>query len=269
MEGIDNAVWGPVFWTMCHYITLTYPNSPSEEEKEHVKQFFELLQYLLPCPYCRHHYKQNLTKNPLTDDILSIKLKLVLWFIDIHNYVNRQLGKNEITIEDALVSLFKPPYTKGEVYKKVCDDDQNYTKQDFIDTFNNLVYTKCNNYVIDLKNVIKEKETDLENDRLCKEQMKRERELTIIKMKEKNISEEEMEKNKIQQEEYINNAIKLMNKQLIKNINYTNIDIELKKQENIDINKIIDNFQNLIDKEENPKIKHLIFKNFESVCFIF
>jgi hypothetical protein len=99
---IDPNLWGKHFWGIIHYITISYPNSPSNEHKLKVKQFFELFESLLPCENCRFHYSTNLKKYPLTDEVLSSKYKLVEWGVILHNEVNKQTGKKIITVDDAI-----------------------------------------------------------------------------------------------------------------------------------------------------------------------
>lgn len=95
-------VWGSSAWIFLHSITLTYPDKPSVEEKNHIKQFFESLEYVLPCSKCRNHYYENLKKYPLNDTVLECKDNLVRWLIDIHNQVNIMNGKKELTYKEAM-----------------------------------------------------------------------------------------------------------------------------------------------------------------------
>jgi hypothetical protein len=102
LYNINPEKWGPVYWKMSHYITFAYPDNPSNEDKHVVKNHFDNLSNLLPCENCRGHYLQYTRDFPLTDDILSSKYKLIKWFVDFHNAVNRRLGKKEISIEKVI-----------------------------------------------------------------------------------------------------------------------------------------------------------------------
>lgn len=108
MYNIDPKFWGKHFWATAHYITLSYPNNPTNEEKQSVKDFFEVLKVLLPCAKCRSHYSNNLQINPLTDNILNSKYKLIEWLVNLHNEVNGRTGKKQITVEDA-INLYTNP----------------------------------------------------------------------------------------------------------------------------------------------------------------
>jgi len=100
-DNMDPKIWGESFWNTIHYIAINYPNNPSDEDKTNVKIFFVSLSNLLPCEKCRHHYKLNLIKYPLSDKILSSKMNLFKWTNDLHNEVNILTGKNKMTLDDA------------------------------------------------------------------------------------------------------------------------------------------------------------------------
>jgi hypothetical protein len=99
-------IWGPHGWKFIHYVTLAYPiDNPTEEIKNNYKNFFTLLQYVLPCKICSNHYKENLEILPLTDHVLSSREELVRWGIDMHNIVNESKNKPIMSYEDALKSI--------------------------------------------------------------------------------------------------------------------------------------------------------------------
>ena len=109
LYNIDPKLWGKHFWATAHYITISYPNNPSKEEKENVKKFFDLLTVLLPCENCRLHYINNLKITPLTDDILNSKYKLIEWLVNLHNEVNGRTGKKIISVKEA-INIYTKPY---------------------------------------------------------------------------------------------------------------------------------------------------------------
>jgi len=77
-------------------VALGYPKSPTYTDKKCAKEFYESLAFLIPCAICREHYKEHLSKNPLTPYLDSRK-DLLKWTIDTHNAVNKMLGKPEWT----------------------------------------------------------------------------------------------------------------------------------------------------------------------------
>lgn len=273
MEGISNVIWGPIYWKMFHYITLTYPLSPNDGDKKKIKDFFlNIVPYILPCPFCREHYKKNLELNPLIDDILDIKFKLVLWLINMHNYVNKQLGKEEMSIEDALVSLFIPENIKqqSKINKNVHHSDK-YSLENMKKSVQNIIFTESDNLVFNIEKVISDKEQELKNKReseeyaiRLKDEEKKNREL----MGKKELTEAEkieFEKNSKIYNEQMKDIINLMNKKKKLDVPY----VEITKQNTINMNIIIEKIFNLIEANDDAKIKFLLYSGLESICFIF
>ena len=96
------TVWGPHGWRFLHYVSLGYPNNPSEEDKINYMNFYQMIKNVLPCSVCSRHYEENYNAMPLTDEILSSKEKLVEWVITIHNIVNHSTGKRMLPLDEAL-----------------------------------------------------------------------------------------------------------------------------------------------------------------------
>ena len=104
------STWGPIFWNTIHIVALGYSLTPSDEEKQAAKHFYESLAYLIPCPICRVHYKSHLEELPV-EPALGTRSDLIEWTWRIHNKVNVELGKPEITINQFLdhIASLKPP----------------------------------------------------------------------------------------------------------------------------------------------------------------
>ena len=101
---IPPTVWGPFFWMTIHITALGYPSKPTYTEKRSAKQFFESLANLIPCPVCREHYKQHITKNPILPH-LDNRSDLFKWTVDLHNAVNETLNKPKWTVEESLAYI--------------------------------------------------------------------------------------------------------------------------------------------------------------------
>ena len=113
---MDQDIWGRCTWVLIHSIAVNYPTYPSPLEKENTKNFFLSLGDVLPCRYCRIHYKNNLKVLPIQ---LDSKMDLVNWTIDLHNMVNESLGKRVLSRQEALkriISMYKKNPDNPEAY---------------------------------------------------------------------------------------------------------------------------------------------------------
>jgi len=126
---IDPVLWGPSFWRSLHYITFGYPENPTETDKTNAYNLFVSLQYVLPCEKCRVNFGQQLINSPLTTDVLSSKNKLITWLINIHNEVNRSLGKPILSEEGALKLYLTE--TNKSIFSKFIDLFESIRTYDF------------------------------------------------------------------------------------------------------------------------------------------
>lgn len=101
--------WGPHMWYSLHTIAYNYPDKPTTEQRNHYKHFYESLQYMLPCKYCRESWKNFLKELPI-DNYLHSRSAITFWIYLMHNKVNKKLREqgNKISKD--------PPYE--EICKK-------------------------------------------------------------------------------------------------------------------------------------------------------
>ena len=92
-------IWGPMFWSTLHIVSLAYPDEPTYSEKRAAKEFFNSLIYLLPCPVCRSHFREILQGSPV-DSWLDNRALLTELVWKAHNAVNVKLGKPEVSLAD-------------------------------------------------------------------------------------------------------------------------------------------------------------------------
>ncbi len=102
--GMSPAVWGPIFWTTMHIVSLGYSTNPTEEEKHAAAAFYNSLAHTIPCPICRSHYKMFLKQMPVENAVGS-RDDLIHWVYTIHNKVNVQLGKPELSFEKYISTM--------------------------------------------------------------------------------------------------------------------------------------------------------------------
>ena len=119
---MSKVIWGKYIWKALHYISLGYPNDPTEQQKDDYKTFYTLLKSVLPCKICREHYKENLKNHPLSNDALKNKDSLIKWTIDLHNIINEELGYSIMPYNDALNDINS--YETSHIINKT--DNNNY-----------------------------------------------------------------------------------------------------------------------------------------------
>lgn len=102
---MNPTIWGPYGWAFLNSIVLTYPNNPTNEDKNSMYIFLNSLGDVLPCKKCQINYKNNLVKYPVNNEVLNNKNNLTKWIIDIHNEVNKETNKKELTYQEALDSM--------------------------------------------------------------------------------------------------------------------------------------------------------------------
>lgn len=90
MSDIAISKWGPNAWGFLHAISYTMPVLPTEEEKRDYETFFSALPGVLPCPVCRTHLRQHYKTHPPD---CSSREKCKTWLINLHNTVNKSLGR--------------------------------------------------------------------------------------------------------------------------------------------------------------------------------
>lgn len=117
---MNSEVWGPPFWFALHSVTFNYPIMPNIEQKERIRNFFNSLEYILPCQICRVHYSEHIRKHPI-ETKLGTRKTLAYWLIDIHNMVNIMNGKPALSY-DKVIKMYEKAYGKkiDFTYNKEC-----------------------------------------------------------------------------------------------------------------------------------------------------
>lgn len=87
---IDPHIWGESGWTMFTAPALTFPNDPTDEDKERLTNFYKNFGFGLPCTRCRRNYALGIEHSP--PDV-SCRRALTVWALNVHNRVNESLGR--------------------------------------------------------------------------------------------------------------------------------------------------------------------------------
>jgi len=106
---MDPNRWGPHLWFYLHTISFNFPDNPTHLEKTQYLDFYNSLGNTIPCEKCRNHYSSNLQVNPPR---LESKDALIKWTVDLHNLVNKSLGKREWSYDEAVDTYRK--FFKGK-----------------------------------------------------------------------------------------------------------------------------------------------------------
>ena len=108
---MNQNIWGSTLWFSLHTITMNYPNNPTYAEKKDYKNFFISLEHVIPCSVCRKNYQRHLKEHPI-DNHLESRRKLVYWLIDIHNMVNAEIGKKNMSYKN-VIDKYEKIYSKN------------------------------------------------------------------------------------------------------------------------------------------------------------
>lgn len=90
---LEPKAWGTAAWKFLHACSFSYPDVPSEAQKNAARRVFESIGEILPCPICKGHYNDHLKSNPPR---VSSKQELSRWLVDIHNAVNTSRGESVV-----------------------------------------------------------------------------------------------------------------------------------------------------------------------------
>ena len=90
---IDPTIWGPHLWATIHTLAL---KADADLEIMAFGNFLNSLHFLLPCNACKHDYSKYASANgyPVLGQAFE-------WTVHFHNSVNRKLGKETFSVEQA------------------------------------------------------------------------------------------------------------------------------------------------------------------------
>lgn len=92
--------WGPVLWRAIHELAAGYPDAPSPARQSATRLLFSALAGALPCDDCGAHFADLV---PMID--VRSRDALLRSTVDVHNAVNRRLGKPELTYAQAVAEM--------------------------------------------------------------------------------------------------------------------------------------------------------------------
>lgn len=113
-ETLDPAIWGPHYWFVLHTVAQTYPEIPTSVTKRKYYDFIQNLPLFIPNPDIGDRLIELLDKFPVSP-YLDSRDSFVRWMHFIHNKINLALGKEELTLFDALDKYreqYRPPVVR-------------------------------------------------------------------------------------------------------------------------------------------------------------
>ena len=140
-KNIKPDIWGSHLWRFLHYLSLSYPENPTDEEKEIMLNFLESLQEILPCEKCRYNFNKHLDN--LDMNVLNNNESFVKWVYNVHNEVNRDTGK-PILSYDEFIKMYT--VNNNQVEKEI--STLQITKQETKQEIKEETKINKNNYII-------------------------------------------------------------------------------------------------------------------------
>ena len=98
---LDPTVWGPHYWFVLHTIALCYPLTPNEVTKKKYYDFIQNLPLMIPVYRMGNKFSDMLDKYPVTP-YLDSRESFIKWIHFIHNKYNLLLGKEELSMTEAM-----------------------------------------------------------------------------------------------------------------------------------------------------------------------
>eukprot|EP00949_MAST-11_sp_MAST-11-sp1_P005326 g5326.t1 len=86
-------------WYLLHSMAAKYPEHPTEADKVSMRNFFAALGQHYPCKLCRKHLQQQLRDPSLGPVRVNTRQELTTWVCELHNMVNRDIGKPEFNCD--------------------------------------------------------------------------------------------------------------------------------------------------------------------------
>lgn len=101
INDIHSFFWGPKYWFFLHTIAYHYPDYPNDVTK---RKYYDLIQNIplfLPNIDMGNKFGVLLDKYPVSP-YLKCRESFITWVHFIHNKINRQLGKCEISLVESI-----------------------------------------------------------------------------------------------------------------------------------------------------------------------
>ena len=102
----DPVVWGPHFWFMLMTLAVSYPLKANDVTQKKYYDFLTNLPLFIPHPQIGNKFSDLMDKYPVSP-YLEGKDSFLKWVHFIHNKINTQIGKDEMTLTEALDAYYE------------------------------------------------------------------------------------------------------------------------------------------------------------------
>ncbi len=92
--------WGPIYWKFIHGLVK---HNYKKQHHDRIVFIMNSLAFLLPCSICRSNYLLKLIHSPVPQE--QSQQTMQRWLVDLHNNVNRDLGKPLWSYRQAALSV--------------------------------------------------------------------------------------------------------------------------------------------------------------------
>ena len=119
---LDPTIWGPHYWFFLYTIAVSYPKKANTVLKKKYYDFIMNLPLFIPNDEMGNKFSRILDKYPI-EPYLDTRESFIKWVHFVHNQINKQLGKEEVSYIDSMnnyYSLYKPREItlKEQIHKK-------------------------------------------------------------------------------------------------------------------------------------------------------
>jgi hypothetical protein len=109
-KSLDPTVWGPHFWFFLMTLAVAYPLKANDVTKKKYYDTINNFPLFIPHPKIGNNFSKLLDKYPVSP-YLEGKDSFLKWVHFIHNKINTEIGKDEVTYTESLnnyYELYKP-----------------------------------------------------------------------------------------------------------------------------------------------------------------
>ena len=121
----DPSIWGPHYWFFLHSVGFTYPELPTDGEKKKYYNLITSLPTFIPNNAAANNFQRLIDDYPVSS-YLNSKESFLKWIHFIHNKINKQIGKDEISYIEFINNYNNAYKPKDIKYKEKIREREKY-----------------------------------------------------------------------------------------------------------------------------------------------